>query len=185
MRLSLDELFPAAPPHAPHVQPSMPLAGVAVDKSLTDRTGRGAREEVPTKWASIYTLELRGLTQGEIAQALSMSANGVSKIVNDERYIAYREKHLADLDSAFVQMKPLAFNALKNGLNSADENTALRASEQWFKGAGFGGFAKDPVQPTRLTAEDIAAQLLGVQVNVNVNVASPPAPSTPTIDNDE
>jgi hypothetical protein len=77
------------------------------------------------------------------------------------------------MDAEFIAMKPLAFAALKNGLGSNDENTALRASEQWFKGAGFGGFAKDPVPQTRLTAEDVAAQLLaGLNVNVQVNVSS-------------
>jgi hypothetical protein len=98
----------------------------------------------------------------------------VSQIVNDPRYIEYRERHLAELDSEFVQMKPLAFAALRQGLSSNDENTALRASEQWFKGAGFGGFAKDPAPTTRTTAEDVAAALIaGVQVNVTVNTSPP------------
>jgi transcriptional regulator with XRE-family HTH domain len=135
--------------------------------------GKATREDVSTRWASIYTLELRGLDQKDIAQALNLAPATVSLIVRDPRYIAYREKHLAELDSEFVQMKPLAFAALRSGLNSNDENTALRASEQWFKGAGFGGFAKDPVPQTRLTAEDVAAQLLaGLNVNVQVNVGS-------------
>jgi transcriptional regulator with XRE-family HTH domain len=144
-------------------------------KGFPNSTHRGktVREDVSTRWAAIYTLELRGLDQKDIAQALNLTPASVSQIVRDDRYVAYREKHLAELDSEFVQMKPLAFAALRSGLNSNDENTALRASEQWFKGAGFGGFAKDPVPQTRLTAEDVAAQLLaGLNVNVQVNVSS-------------
>ncbi len=67
-------------------------------------------------------------------------------------------------------MKPLAFAALKGGLNSHDENTALRASEQWFKAASFGGFSKTEAPTQTATAEDVArALMLGVQVNVSVS----------------
>jgi transcriptional regulator with XRE-family HTH domain len=169
VRINLDELFPPAPPHAPR---QLKRTGDKVFANAV-RKGMAAREDVSTRWAAIYTLELRGLDQKDIAQALNLAATTVSQIVRDPRYVAYREKHLAELDSEFVQMKPLAFAALRSGLNSNDENTALRASEQWFKGAGFGGFAKDPVPQTRLTAEDVAAQLLaGLNVNVQVNVGS-------------
>lgn len=128
-------------------------------------------DRIKTRWAAIYALELRGLDLKQIAEVLQLSSAAVSTTVNDPRYIAYREEHLTALDSEFVMMKPLAFNALKAGLNSQDENTALRASEQWFKGAGFGGFSKDPPVNRNVTAEDVAAQLLtGVQVNVAVQV---------------
>lgn len=170
MRLSLDELFPAAPPHSPHSATPRPNAHLAIHPEDA-RVGKLARGEIPTRWASIYALELRGLGIGEIAQALGLAPGSVSRITTDARYIKYREEHLSAIDAEFVQMKPLAFAALRSGLNSNDENTALRASEQWFKGAGFGGFAKDPVPQTRLTAEDVAAQLLaGLNVNVQVNV---------------
>ena len=100
---------------------------------------------------------------------MGLSTTTLSTITRDPRYIAYREAHLAALDAEFIQMKPLAFAALKAGLNSKDENTALRASEQWFKGAGFGGFSKEPQPSSHLTAEDVAAQLLQ-QINVTVNL---------------
>jgi transcriptional regulator with XRE-family HTH domain len=170
VRINLDELFPPAPPHAPREIKKVNRHG---SEAILRGEGAGltARKDVSTRWAAIYTLELRGLDQKDIATALGLAPQTVSSIVRDPRYIAYREKHLAELDSEFVQMKPLAFAALKNGLMDNDRNTALRASEQWFKGAGFGGFAKDPVPQTRLTAEDVAAQLLaGLNVNVQVNV---------------
>lgn len=100
---------------------------------------------------------------------MQMSANAVSKITRREDYITYREQRLAELDNEFFAMKPLALAALRGGLNSLDENTALRASEQWFKGASFGGFAKNPEPARQQSAEDVVAQLLNaVQVNVTV-----------------
>jgi hypothetical protein len=168
-KTSLDDLFPPAPPHTRHSSIHTP-SGIAIDATHR-HVSKSAREEIPTKWAGIYALELHGLKIAEIAQSLSMSQSGIHRITTDARYIAYREAHLTAIDAEFVNMKPLAFAALKSGLNSADENTALRASEQWFKGAGFGGFNKDPAPTRHTTAEDVAAALIaGMNVNVQVNV---------------
>jgi transcriptional regulator with XRE-family HTH domain len=170
----LEKLFPGAPEHR-NVKVARPNANLAVNSNDRAVTGRQAWEEVPTRWAAIYTLELRGLTQQAIAEAVNMSPGSVSRIVMDDRYIAYRTARLAELDQEFVAMKPLAFNALRGALNSQDENTALRASETWFKGAGFGGYSKTERPATTLTAEDVAAALLNhsggplVQVNTQVN----------------
>lgn len=175
-RLSLDDIFPPAPPHTPR-QLNNRRRGNHGDNPVARGEGVGKTsrtvDNLATRWLSIYTLELRGLDQKDIAAALNISPATVCSVVNDERYIEYRERRLSELDAEFVMMKPLAFAALKNGLGSVDENTALRASEQWFKGAGFGGFAKDPTPPSRTTAEDVAAALLAtaVQVNVTVNTA--------------
>lgn len=179
MQLSLDELFPAAPPHERAPRKPFPHNN---REHNGEYEGRIAQEEIPTRWAAVYALELRGLDKQEIAKTLSLSPSTVTNITLDERYIAYRERHLAALDHDFVAMKPLAFDALRGGLRSQDENTALRASEQWFKAAGFGGFARTPEQPTSLTAEDVVAALLtrqqvAVQVNVNVPQPSPPPPA--------
>lgn len=166
MSINLGELFP--PTTARHVKRAHTGASPTPGKGGTRRN-----DKIKTKWKVIYTLEMRGLSLREIATALNISQTAVSDAVGDERYIAYCEEHLNAMDVQFLQMKPLAFAALKAGLGSDDENTALRASEQWFKGAGFGGFAKEPVQPTRLTAEDVAQALIaGVNVNVQVNVSS-------------
>jgi predicted XRE-type DNA-binding protein len=171
----LDQLFPPAPPHNRVPKIAGP-GGFDDHPEHKNDKGRSRREEVTTRWAAVYALELRGLKQAQIAEALNLSPTGISRIVTDERYLEYRERHLAALDNEFVAMKPLAFAALKGGLTSSDENTALRASEQWFKGAGYGGFSKTERASTSLTAEDVARALLGggvnVQVNTQVNVAS-------------
>lgn len=169
-QLDLDTLFPAAPPHEAPYRGMRGQVHNPTGKGL--KAGAPAREEISTRWAAIYALELRGLSKTDIATQLGLSINTVVHATTDPRYIAYREEHLAALDNDFVAMKPLAFAALSNGLRSQDENTALRASEQWFKGASFGGFAKEPQQSSALTAEDVAKQILqgGLTVAVQVNV---------------
>lgn len=170
----LDKLFPAVPPGTRRERGHGSVHGIAIHDELRDKQGKRSIAGVSTRWAAIYTLELRGLTHRQIAEALNMAENSISKIVTDERYIEYRNQHLSALDQEFVAMKPLAFAALKGGLTSSDENTALRASEQWFKGANYGGFSKHERPSTALTAEDVARELLRggplVQVNTQVNV---------------
>ena len=165
----LDKLFPDTPPHAKQTRASSTPGNPAY---LTMHEGRSASKEVNGRWASVCTLELRGLSQKNIAEALGIAPHTVSVIVNDDRYIQYRRERLAALDEDFVAMKPLALSALRGGLQSADENTALRASEQWFRAASFGGYSKTE-QPSRaVTAEDVAKQLLQVNVQVNVDASS-------------
>lgn len=167
-QLDLDTLFPPAPPHKKR---EITRRRSNNGRNLTMHTGKKSLAEISTRWAAMYALELRGCNKSDIAAQLGVSDQAVIAATRDPRYIAYREEHLAALDNDFVAMKPLAFAALSNGLRSQDENTALRASEQWFKGASFGGFAKEPQQSSALTAEDVARQILsgGVSVNVQVN----------------
>lgn len=166
----LDRVFPPAPAHRRESRLA-PGTGFDAHPQNIDRvTGKSRRKDVSTMWAAVYTLELRGLKQAQIAEALGLATQSIGRIVTDPRYVEYRERHLAVLDQEFVAMKPLAFAALKGGLNSSDENTALRASEQWFKGAGYGGFSKTERASTALTAEDVARELLrGTNINIQVN----------------
>lgn len=138
---------------------------------LYGRSGQSKLENIKTRWAAIYALELRGCTQAQIAEVVHMTPMSVGQVTRDPRYKQYREEHMAQLDHEFVEMKPMAFAALRGGLDSTDENTALRASEQWFKAAGFGGFAKNPEPTSPLTAEDIVSKLLNINVAVQVNVS--------------
>jgi hypothetical protein len=104
---------------------------------------------------------------------MGLSEAGVSKITCQPRYNAVRDALLAEMDNEFLAMKPLALSALKGGLESRDEQTALRASDQWFKAAGFGGYSRDPQPDRTVTAEDVAARLLAsVSVNVSVTVGA-------------
>lgn len=154
----LAQLFPAA--YTPHI----PIKrGDILPDELRGKAD--PRRPLRTKARMVLSLELRGKTTGEIAAQLGMHANTVSAITRTDRYIAAREVLLGRMDAEFSAMKPDAFRALSQGLRSRDENTALRASETWMKAAGFGQYGKGN-QSQGLTAEDVARQLL--QVNVNI-----------------
>lgn len=170
MTVDLDTLFPPAPRRTPTRTGMGPLQRGEWHGAVGKQTRSAG---LPGRWASIYALELRGFNNKQIAEALNYTPATISSIVNDSRYIEYREAHITALDAEIISMKPLAYAALRSGLVSTDENTALRASEQFFKATSFGGFSKDPPVNRSVTAEDVAAQLLAqVNVNVNVNVRS-------------
>jgi len=166
--LRLTDLFPAA--EAQRV--TSPGSGFAVDKTHRNE-GRGpaaTEEHIPTRWRVILSYEMQGFTKKKIAEQLGMTESAVAQITRDHRYIKYRNDYLAMLDEEFFNLKPLAIDALKTGLQSNDENVALRASDQWFTAASYGGYNKKDTGPQGVTAEDVAKQLmLGIQVNVNVN----------------
>lgn len=133
--------------------------------------GKTALDQIPTRWRTILTLEIQGIDKTQIAEMMQLTPGAITNITRDQRYIDFRNEYLAELDGEFLSMKPLAFAALKGGLQSTDENTALRASEQWFKGASFGGYSKTPEPSTTVTAEDVARQLLNITAdNVQVNI---------------
>lgn len=171
----LNRLFPAVPP--PPQKTVREQVGVAVHEEMRWKEGKQPiGEELSTRWRAILSFELRGWNKTDIAEHLGLSLNSVILTTKDERYVAFRQEYLAEMDDEFLCMKPLAFAALKNGLCSADENTALRASEQWYKGASFGGYSKTPESPTTVTAEDVARQLLSISAdNVQVNIHNYPA----------
>lgn len=162
----LNDYFPAAEgKHSPQ-----PAKAHAFDHT---RSEGGATlvtaEDVPTKWRTILSLEMKGTPQTKIAEILGMTDCSVSRIRHDPRYIEYRDNYFDQLDRDFYDMKPLAFDALRAGLGSNDENVALRAAETWFKGANFGGYSRTAQSGSNVTAEDVARQLLQVNVQVNVN----------------
>lgn len=161
----LEHYFPTVAQH----RVREPTAGSFVDGDVRTANGKQALEGIPTKWRVILTLEMQGAPKCDIAQQVGMSAAAISEITRDDRYIAFRDEYLATIDNEFFAMKPLAFKALRNGLTSGDEDTALKAADQWFRGASFGGFSKREERPTNLTAEDVVRQLLQVNVQVNVN----------------
>lgn len=130
---------------------------------------RGAHRKFPeTKARTILTLEMRGKTKTQIAEMMHLSIQGVCLICQRSEYKAMRENVLREMDQEFLAMKPLAFDAIENGLRSSDENVSLKAADMWFKGAGFGSYAKTPASDPSVTAEDVVRNLL--QINVNVSV---------------
>ena len=165
----LAELFPAA--FVKHVAPTRPDAAEMARQNEGRTLGsRNKPRPLSTRARMILSLDLRSQSTAEIAQKMGLHERAVQWIRRTDRYIAAREALLGRMDAEFSAMKPAVFNALSNGLRSRDENTALRASETWMKAAGFGQYGKGNAQQG-ITAEDVARQLL--QVNVNVNIAEP------------
>jgi hypothetical protein len=159
------ELFPAA--FAPIVRTERPNQGHHLEGH---RTGPKYVRPLSTRTRAILSLELRGHDKQAIAAMLNLAPRSVWRITNTARYLAKRDEVLDRMDADFVGMKPLAFQALRGALTSRDENTALRASEQWMKAAGFMQYGRSTGQQG-VTAEDVAARLLNV-TNVTVNVSS-------------
>lgn len=172
--LLLDKHFPP-PPEERHTY--SPGSGFAVAPENIDKSGKNVLEELSTRYRAVLSLELQGANKLAIAQRLGLSYITIQKITKDERYVKFRNEYLAALDDEFFAMKPLAFAALKGGLQSQDEDTALKASDQWFKAAGFGGYSKSPEPSSNVTAEDVVRQLLHVEadnVQININTTERP-----------
>jgi hypothetical protein len=126
-----------------------------------------AKRGLRTRARTILSLEIRGHSKREIAQMIGMSAQRVQQISRTDRYIEARDREFRAMDNEFIGMKPAAFVALSSALRSRDEKVALAASETWFRTAGFMQYGKG-VGVQGVTAEDVAKQLL--QVNIQVNV---------------
>ena len=136
------------------------------------RTGNARRPKpLSTRARMVLSLEMRGYDKQSIAGHIGISPQRVHQITYSDRYIEAREALLSRMDYEFVAMKPAAFAALRNAINSRDENTALRGSEAWMRAAGFGQYGRGASNPVgAVTAEDVARRLLQLQVSVNVSV---------------
>jgi hypothetical protein len=139
---------------------------MSANRSEDQRLGL-ARRGLRTRARTILSLEIRGHSKREIAQMIGMSASRVTQISRTDRYIEARDREFRSMDNEFISMKPAAFGALSNALHSRDQKVALAASETWFRTAGFMQYGKG-VGQQGVTAEDVAKQLL--QVNVQVNI---------------
>jgi hypothetical protein len=127
--------------------------------------------EVSSRWETVMTLDIRGFSLAEIHERTGISVNRICVLRRTERYREAKAARLHAIDDDFVSLKPLAMDALRRGLNDVtDNNVALRASEQWFKTAGYGQHGKTGDAPAGATAESIAAAILKQQINVTVNV---------------
>jgi hypothetical protein len=166
-RINLSEIFP----EDGNLGRSNNLRGNASSIIPYIGKNKGAKRHFPeTKARTILTLEMRGKSKTLIAEMMHISIQGVINIVQSPEYKAMREHVLREMDHEFLAMKPLAFDAIENGLKSSDENVSLKAADMWFKGAGFGSYSKTPAVDPSVTAEDVVRNLL--QVNVNVSVAA-------------
>lgn len=126
----------------------------------------GLVRPLSAKWAMIMSLQLRGHTNLAISHQLQTSPTRITAITRTERYQEALKERLAAFDSELLALKPLAIDALRDGLLDGDKNIALRASDQFFKVTGGGGVAQ-PSGPA--SAHEIARALVAEAREVHLH----------------
>jgi len=157
------------------------FAPASADNAMTAASikGRMLAERttgMSVKWYSIMTMQMRGLTNIEIASRLGMSEVRISNICRTERYRAAYKARLDGLDEDLYALKPKAIDALSRGLTSTNTDTALRAASEFFKVSGQGTYGKQADGPSgSVGAEALAKQLLlAAKAEVHVHVHTQP-----------
>jgi len=115
-----------------------------VDPALIAAWRKRALEERPLspKWYMIMTMQMRGMTNVEIAKKLGMYANSIGTIQKTEKYRKAFEQRITGLDQEILALKPKAVDALSNALDDKNRDTALRAARTYFEMTGQGTFGK-------------------------------------------
>jgi len=116
-----------------------------------------------TKWRTVLSLELRGMTKKDIAAKLDTTPITISWITRQQRYIDHRDFLLKQADEEFFNLKPTALNAIRTGLNSSDEKTASQNARWYFETLGYGAAR----EAASVTAEDVIGRLFE---NANVTI---------------
>lgn len=125
-------------------------------RAIIRNAGRDQLKPLSTKWRTILTLELRGRTKLEIAQQLGRSYGSIVNITNTVRYREYRDEMLLHVDEEFLNLKPIALLALRNGLTSLDEKTSSQNARWYFESLGYGSRQQDN---DGATAEEIVSRI--------------------------
>ena len=130
-------------------------------RQVSRRGGSNGTRDLRHRERLVLSLQLRGMKQVHIAKILGCTEQAIYFITSTPHYCAAFDAALDKVDGEFAKLKPKALGALEAGLDSDDTNTGLRAAELWFKSMGYKGFGQGGGETgPRLTAEDIAAQLL-------------------------
>jgi len=173
-RMTLEQLALSAQ----HIHAEKPKANTDLTNALAAKKEMLAEgsKGVSTKWWSIMTMQMRGLTAIEIASRLGMTPQTVSNITRSQRYKDAYKGRLDGLDAELYALKPKAIQAFTNGLVSTNTDTALRAATEFFKITGQGTYGRTADTPSGVGAEALAKQLLLAskqEVHVHVHQGSP------------
>lgn len=109
----------------------------------------------------ILLLHLMGLSSVEITIHTGFSAGHISRVIRDPLSQPYIEAHLAKTNDELEAMFGLAVDAVRRGLNSDSEKTALAAADRFFRVTGRYGEQEKSAE----SAEDVIKRALQVMAN--------------------
>lgn len=115
----------------------------------------------------ILALFLRGMSPGEIARTLGMSAQTVNIVIRNPSTAVMLEQLSAACDRELTALYPQAVDAVRRGLTDKDPDVALRAAKAYFAIVGKSAEARDK---QGVTAEDVVARLFEIEADGPVRV---------------
>lgn len=101
---------------------------------------------------------LRGMSNRDIAFVTGFDEFAIGRVLRDPLSQAYIQEHLSGTEMELAALQPMAVDAVRRGLNSDDDRTALNAADKFFKATGQ--YAKG--ETSKDTAEDVIVRALGI-----------------------
>jgi len=139
---------------------------------------------IPHKWFEVLSMHLAGKKRDEILEETGYSIGTYYRIMQNPRVIAVRQQLLKMYQDDFEALFSKVINNLHKQLDSEDMKTAQTAQAQWLRTA-----KEHKIVSTRLkeedSAEDLVANMLNIQVNVNAQGAEGSKTETINTINDE
>ena len=109
----------------------------------------------------MIAMHLRGMANKDIALVTGYSEMRISHVLRDDLSLAYINAHMQGTEMELAALAPMAVDALRNGLCSNDEKTALLAADKFFKASGKYNQATEAKE----TAEDVIMRMLAIAEN--------------------
>lgn len=122
---------------------------------------------VPLRWYQVLALHLAGKTPNEIMTETGYSSAMYYRILNHPSIQAVRQQLLDQTQQEFEALFNRVVTNIREQLDDPDPMVRLSAQNQWFKANGKFQPKKDETDKN-LTAEEVVAKLLNINVQVNV-----------------
>lgn len=122
---------------------------------------------VPLRWYNVLALHLAGKSPKEIMEQTGYSQAMYYRILNHPSIQSVRQQLLDSTQQEFEALFMKVVENVREQLASLDPQIQLAAQQQWFKANGKFLPSKE-AESRGLTAEDVVAKLLNINVQVNV-----------------
>lgn len=120
--------------------------------------GYPALKKLNSRAKLIISFHLCGWKGVDIAAHLGVTQATVSRVLNDPLAQKHIEQEYKLLDGEFRALYPRTIDALRQALNSSDEQIQLKAVDIWMK--AHGKYQHEKKTSTDESAEDVVAKLL-------------------------